>query len=318
MIRAGFVGHLREAGHFKAMKHPRPKQIGIGLGLRRENIDALLAERPTNVDCLEIAPENFMGTGGKNYRKFRELAELYPMLVHGLTLSVGSLKPLDRGFLKKLKLFLKEIRAPWMTDHLCYASVQGKQFHDLLPLPLTQEALRHVVKRIRQVQDFLELPFAVENVSYYAPAGAGEMPEWEFLSEVVERAGSSLLFDVNNVYVNSVNHRFDPMEYLRHVPLNRVIHVHIAGHTPMKDFLLDTHGAEIIHPVWKLFEYVAKQIEIPGVIIERDHNVPALAEQVKEVEIARRIVRQGQALAAARRKVSTKKHDAKEKRVMAQ
>jgi uncharacterized protein len=276
------------------------KKIGVGMGLRRENMDALLEEQPSQIDCLEVAPENYIRSGGKIYRKFRQLAERYPILVHGLSLSVGSLHPLNKSYLKDLKGFLREIKAPWMTDHLCYASVMGKEFHDLLPLPLTWEAVRHVVPRVKRIQDYLEMPFGIENVSYYAPAGKGEMTEWEFVTEVAERADCSLLLDVNNTYVNSVNHRFDPFKYLAGVPLDRVIHVHVAGHTKMEDFLLDTHGAEVIHPVWKLFEYVAKRIDIPGVILERDNDLPPLGELIREVEIAKRIIRQKNAKSRTR------------------
>ncbi len=184
-----------------------------------------------------------MKTGGKA-RQYRELAERYPIAIHGLSLSVGSLHPLSRKFLKELKVFLKEARALWMSDHLCYSSVLGAQFHDLLPLPLSREAIRHVVPRIRQVQDYLEMPFAIENVSYYALPGKPEMPEWEFLREVAERADCSLLLDVNNIYVNAVNHGFDPYEYLRDLPYERVLH--IRHDSQYQVFFLDTHGAPVI------------------------------------------------------------------------
>ncbi len=271
------------------------KNLGVGLGLRRGNVDDLLARLPAELDCLEIAPENYMKTGGKLYSQYRELAERYPVAIHGLSLSVGSLHPLSRKFLKELKVFLKEARALWMSDHLCYSSVLGAQFHDLLPLPLSREAVRHVVPRIRQVQDYLEMPFAIENVSYYASAGKDEMAEWEFLREVAERADCSLLLDVNNIYVNAVNHGFDPYEYLRDLPYERVLHIHVAGHIQYQDFLLDTHGAPVIDPVWDLLRYVAKRARPKAVIIERDHNLPKLEESLAEVATAKRIFAEARA-----------------------
>lgn len=276
------------------MPHTGLKNLGVGLGLRRENIDDILARLPEELDCLEIAPENYMKTGGQLYRQYRELAERYPIAIHGLSLSVGSLHPLSRKFLKELKVFLKEAKALWMSDHLCYSSVLGAQFHDLLPLPLSREAMRHVVPRIRQVQDFLEMPFAIENVSYYASAGKDEMPEWEFLREVAERADCSLLLDVNNIYVNAINHDFDPYDYLRDLPYERVLHIHVAGHIQYEDFLLDTHGAPVIDPVWELLSYVAKRARPKAVIIERDHNLPKLDESLAEVVTARRIIAEAQ------------------------
>lgn len=275
------------------MSFSQIKNLGFGLGLRRENADDLLSRLPSELDCLEIVPENYMKTGGKHYRQFRELAERYPIVVHGLSLSIGSLHPLSRKFLKELKVFLKEAKALWMSDHLCYSSIFGAQFHDLLPLPLSREAIRHVVPRIRQVQDFLEMPFAIENVSYYASAGKDEMPEWEFLREVAEKADCSLLLDINNIYVNAVNHRFDPYEYLRAIPYDRVLHMHIAGHIQYEDFLLDTHGAPVIDPVWDLLRYVARQAHPRAVIIERDHHLPPLEESLAEVTTARKIFHEG-------------------------
>ncbi len=264
--------------------------FGIGIGLRRENVDELIEKKPKQLQCLEIAPENYLHTGGKLYRQFRELAEIYPIVAHGLSLSVGSLSPLKKDFLRELKKFLHGHNIPWMSDHLCYSSVLAAQFHDLLPLPFTREAIRHVVPRIRQIQDFIEMPLAVENISYYAAPAAAEMPEWEFVAEVVERADCSLLLDVNNIYVNSFNHGFDPMEYLKRIPFDRVLHIHLAGHMKYQDFLLDNHGADVIDPVWKLLREAAKHVRPGAVILERDHHIPPLAEMLREVQVARRIV----------------------------
>lgn len=278
------------------MSNFKPKNVGIGLGLRRENSEALLSHLPQEVDCLEVAPENYFQTGGKLYREFCQLAERYPMVFHGISLSIGSLKPLNREYLQNVKNFITEFKSPsgptWFSDHLCYSSVMGAQFHDLLPLPFSEEAINHVVPRIQQVQDYLDMPFAIENISCYALPGEPEMKEWEFVREVVERADCGLLLDVNNIYVNSVNFGFDPDEYLAAMPLERVMHIHVAGHRQMEDFLLDTHGAPVIDPVWEILRKVAAKTELPAVIIERDNNLPPLADQLAEVQMARNIMEQ--------------------------
>lgn len=270
------------------------KPVGIGLGLRRENSAALLKTLPQELDCLELAPENYFHTGGRLYREFRALAEHYPMVFHGISLSIGSLKPLNRQYLQDVKEFIAEFKPQWFSDHLCYSSVMGAQFHDLLPLPFTEEAIRHVVPRIQEAQDFLGMPLAIENVSCYALPGEPEMKEWEFVREVVERADCALLLDVNNIYVNSVNFGFDPKEYVAHMPLERVLHIHVAGHRKVDDFLLDTHGAPVVDPVWDILGQVASRVELPAVIIERDNNLPPLSEQIDEVRMARRVVETAQ------------------------
>jgi uncharacterized protein (UPF0276 family) len=198
-------------------------------------------------------------------------------------------------YLKSVKEFIKDHQPLWYSDHLCYSSVMGAQFHSLLPLPFTEEAIAHVVPRIHQVQDYLEMPLAIENISYYAMPGEGEMKEWEFIREVVDRADCGLLLDVNNIYVNAVNFNFDPMEYVAAMPLERVMHVHVAGHRRMKDFVLDTHGAPIIDPVWEILSAVASRTQLPAVVIERDAHLPPLPEQLAEVEKAREVVINAQA-----------------------
>lgn len=272
------------------MTNFKHKNLGVGLGLRRENSAALVELKPDSIDLLEVTPENYFHTGGKLYREFRELAERYPILFHGISLSLGSLKPLDMDYLKAVKDFIKDFQPLWFSDHLCYSSVLGAQFHSLLPLPFTEEAVAHVVPRIKWVQDFLGMPFAFENISYYASPGEGEMREWEFVREVAERADCGLLLDVNNIYVNAVNFKFDPMTYLKEMPMERVMHIHVAGHRVMEDFILDTHGAAIVDPVWDILSSVAARTEIPAVIIERDINLPEISEQLSEVEKARRVL----------------------------
>ncbi len=266
--------------------------FGVGMGLRREISEDLVRQLPKNLDCLEIAPENYLNTGGKLFREFKKLSDHYPVLFHSISFSVGSLNPLDWDYFKAAKQFIKRHGAQWVSDHLCYSSVLGAQFHDLLPLPFSAEAVDHVVPRIRQIQDFFEMPFAIENISYYAHPGKPEMKEWEFLKTVLEAADCALLLDVNNIYVNSVNHGFDPYEYLKNIPLERVQQIHVAGHRLWEDFLLDTHGADVVDPVWDLLRFVAERVEVPSLILERDHHLPALELLLREVNQARDILQE--------------------------
>jgi uncharacterized protein (UPF0276 family) len=270
-------------------------QLGIGLGLRRPHYSGLLSslsEYKKDLQWLEVAPENYMDIGGPLYREFCEIAERLPIVFHSVGTSLGSLDPLDRDFLKKLKIFIRKHKIPLASDHICFSSYHGVQFDDLLPLPFTDEAVRHVAKRVCQVQDFLEIPYAVENISYYAPAGAAEMTEWDFVKNVVEESGAWLLLDVNNIYVNSVNFGFDPLDYLKAMPLDRLAYVHIAGHRQVrKNFILDTHGADVIAPVWTILDQLARLApKIPGIMIERDANIPPLDELLDEVRHMKKIL----------------------------
>ncbi len=264
---------------------------GVGLGLRRAHFRALLDNPPKEIQWFEVAPENYMEIGGEIYQDFLRLRDVRPVVCHSVSVSLGSLDPLDRTFLKQLKKFIHDHDIPMASDHLCFASYNQVQFDDLLPLPFTAEAVMHISKRIKQVQDFLEVPYAVENVSYYAPAGANEMMEWEFVNAVLEESGAQLLLDVNNIYVNSVNHKFDPMDYLRAMPFDKIAYVHIAGHRQKRsNFILDTHGAEIITPVWKLLDELASMTPLPNVMIERDGNIPPLQEMLDELNHVHDIV----------------------------
>jgi hypothetical protein len=272
---------------------------GTGLGLRREHYGSLLGSLPSEIRWFEVAPENYMEIGGKIYRDFCELAERVPVVAHSVSLSLGSLDPLNKTFLRQLKKFIRAHKIPLASDHICFSSYHGVQFDDLVPLPFTWEAVRHVAKRVRQVRDFLEVPFAVENVSYYVPVGAAEMTEWDFVKAVVEESGAGLLLDVNNIYVNSVNFGFDPADYLRAMPLDRIAYVHIAGHRrKRKNFILDTHGAEIVTPVWRLLDDLAALTSIPAIMIERDANIPPLEEILEEVQHIQKILKEPHAHAA--------------------
>ncbi len=258
--------------------------LGLGLGLRREHYGSLLDRLPSELQWFEVCPENYMEIGGKVYKEFCELAERLPIVAHSVSMSLGSLDPLNRTFLKQLKNFIRKHRVPLASDHICFSSYHGVQLDDLVPLPFTEEAVKHTAKRIRQVQDFLEIPYAVENASYYAPAGAPEMTEWEFIRAVVEESGALLLLDVNNIYVNSVNFGFDPSDYLRAMPLDKIAYVHIAGHLrKRKNFILDTHGDAIVNPVWKILDELSEMTPLNGIMIERDANIPPVEEILEEI-----------------------------------
>jgi len=256
---------------------------GAGLGLRRTLLPDIIANPPDNVDFYEVAPENWMTIGGKYGKQFRAMTEQFDFVCHGLSLSIGSTDPLDEQFVRDLKGFMREHGIKFYSEHLSYCSKDG-HLYDLMPIPFTQEAVHHVAARIRRVQDILEHKIAIENVSYYATPSQ-EMTEIDFFNAVVAEADCDVLLDINNIYVNSVNHRYDAEAFLKAMPAHRVAYAHIAGHyVEAEDFLVDTHGADIIDPVWKL---LAKAYELYGVfptLLERDFNLPALSELVKEVD----------------------------------
>lgn len=256
---------------------------GAGLGLRRTLLSEIVANPPSNVDFYEVAPENWMTIGGKYGKQFRAMTEQFDFVCHGLSLSIGSTDPLDEQFVRDLKGFMREHGIKFYSEHLSYCSKDG-HLYDLMPIPFTQEAVHHVAARIRRVQDILEHKIAIENVSYYATPSQ-EMTEIDFFNAVVAEADCDVLLDINNIYVNSVNHRYDAEAFLKAMPAHRVAYAHIAGHyVEAEDFLVDTHGADIIDPVWKL---LAKAYELYGVfptLLERDFNLPALSELVKEVD----------------------------------
>jgi hypothetical protein len=255
---------------------------GAGLGLRRTLLPEIIANPPSNVNFYEVAPENWMTIGGKYGKQFRAMTEQFDFVCHGLSLSIGSTDPLDEQFVRDLKGFMREHGIKFYSEHLSYCSKDG-HLYDLMPIPFTQEAVHHVAARIRRVQDILEHKIAIENVSYYATPSQ-EMTEIDFFNAVVAEADCDVLLDINNIYVNSVNHRYDAEAFLKAMPAHRVAYAHIAGHyVEAEDFLVDTHGADIIDPVWKL---LAKAYELYGVfptLLERDFNLPALSELVKEV-----------------------------------
>lgn len=256
---------------------------GAGIGLRRSLIEQIVAEPPQNIAFYEVAPENWINIGGKYGKQFRAMTERKDFVCHGLSLSLGSTDPLDEAFVHDVKRFLAEHRIKLYSEHLSYCSNNG-HLYDLMPIPFTGEAVKHVSARIKRVQDILEQRIAIENVSYYAAPGQ-EMNEIDFFNAVVAEADCSILLDINNIYVNSVNHNYDAEAFLKAMPGHRIAYAHIAGHyVEAEDFLVDTHGADVIDPVWKL---LGKAYELFGVfptLLERDFNLPPLAGLLKEVD----------------------------------
>ena len=256
---------------------------GAGLGLRRTLMGPLSDQPPNQIDFYEIAPENWIGVGGSQGKAFREFTERYPFVCHGLSLSIGSPAPLDEAFLHRLKLFLHEHQVRIYSEHLSYCSDEG-HLYDLMPIPFTEEAVHYVAERIRRVQDILEQPIAMENVSYYAAPGK-EMEEIDFVRAVLEEADCKLLLDVNNIYVNSINHTYDPIAFLRALPAERISYIHVAGHyKEADDLIVDTHGADVIDPVWQLLEKTYAEFGVIPTLLERDFNIPPLAELLTEVD----------------------------------
>lgn len=271
---------------------PTPADLplrGFGLGLRPEHYLALLAE-PAGVDWLEALSENYMVPGGKPLHYLERLRAERPFVMHGVAMSLGGTDPLDTDYLRELRALARRLEPAWISDHLCFTGVDGRNLHDLLPLPHTEAALRHVADRIARVQDALGQRIAVENASSYLRFAADEMSEPEFVAALVRRADCRLLLDVNNVWVNSVNHRFDPAAYIDAMPGDRVVQIHLAGHSIRDDgFLIDTHDAPVCDEVWALYRHTLRTIGFRPTMIERDDHIPPLAELVAELDIARRI-----------------------------
>ena len=256
---------------------------GAGLGLRRPLLAEILQHPPKNVDFYEIAPENWITIGGKMGRYFRELTEKKRFVCHGLSLSIGSSDPLDENLVHQIKQFMQTHGIEHYSEHLSYCSHNG-HLYDLLPIPFTSQAVKHVAARIRRVQDILERKIAIENVSYYTYAGQ-EMSEIDFFNAVVSEADCDVLLDVNNIYVNSINHGYDAIDFLSAIPAHRIVYAHIAGHyVQADDFLIDTHGASIVDPVWALLQQAYARFGVFPTLLERDFNLPPLCELVAEVE----------------------------------
>jgi uncharacterized protein len=264
------------------------RSLGFGLGLRPDHYQDVLEQSPA-VDWFEVISENYMIPGGRPLYFLDRIRERYPMVMHGVSMSIGSTDPLNMNYLRELKQLAQRVRPAWISDHLCWTGVNGINLHDLMPLPYTEEALEHVATRIRQVQDFLGQRMLIENVSSYVSYSHSEMQEWEFLAALTQEADCELLLDVNNIYVSSVNHEFDALEFLRGIPANRVRQMHLAGHTRQGECLIDTHDQPVPEEVWKLYSIASRMFPDVSTMIERDGNIPALAELIAELDRARSI-----------------------------
>ena len=256
---------------------------GAGLGMRREVIDDFNTSHAEGIDFMEVAPENWIPIGGKMEKQFRSLTERFPFIIHGLSLSIGSPSPLDEELVKSIKAFMKEYNISYYSEHLSYCSDDG-HLYDLLPIPFTEEAVHYTANRIKRVQDILEQRIAMENASYYVDVGQ-ELTELEFIHAVIEEADCDMLLDVNNIYVNSVNHRYDAKAFLKALPSERIAYGHIAGHyNEDDDLIVDTHGADVIDPVWELLDVAYDSFGVFPTLVERDFNIPPLEVLIKEVE----------------------------------
>ncbi len=260
----------------------------MGLGLRWEFIADVIARRPKALDFVEVSPENYMKRGGYYPAALAEAASLYPVLTHGLTMSLGGTEPLDASYLGALRDFVREVRSPWHSDHLCFGAAHGVVLHDLLPIAFNARAVARVADRIARAQDALSVPMAIENISFYLHPGKKEMGEAEFIARVCERADCGLMLDVNNAYVNAANFGFDVDEWMRTVPLERVVQIHVAGHEHFDEgaggeVIIDTHGADVSDPVLALLERVLPRVGPVPVVLERDQSIPALDGLLAEV-----------------------------------
>jgi len=265
--------------------------LGFGLGLRTDHYQAVLDERP-DVDWFEVLTENYMVDGGKPLYYLDRIRADYPMVMHGVSMSIGSTAPLDENYLRQLKSLIERIEPVWVSDHLCWTGIDSRNLHDLLPLPYTEEAIGHVAARVRRVQDYLGRRILLENVSSYVTYGASQISEWEFLSEIAARADCEVLLDVNNIYVSSHNHHFDPIEYLDGIPVERVRQFHLAGHSYNGNLIIDTHDHPIVDPVWALYRRAVERFGAVATMIERDDHIPPLGELLAELDIARRVAGQ--------------------------
>jgi len=274
-------------------QHPAPRlglpNLGLGLGLRAVHFNHILEHWPA-VDWFEAISENFIDSQGRPRHVLRRIAERYPVVLHGVSLSIGSTEPLDFDYLDKLKALAQEVDARWISDHLCWTGVLGRNTHDLLPLPLNEETLAHVVGRVRAVQDHLERPLVLENPSSYVSFADDTLSEWEFLSRMAQESDCGLLLDVNNVYVSSVNHDFDPVEYVRSVPHDRVVQFHLAGHTRCRTHLVDTHDGRVSDPVWELYALAHQLTGGASTLLEWDARIPPFDELHAELLKARRVL----------------------------
>jgi uncharacterized protein (UPF0276 family) len=267
------------------MQADKPPFLGFGLGLRPQHYAEILDGNPP-VDWFEVISENYMVGGGQPLAILEQIRARYPIVMHGVSLSIASTAPLDPEYLQALKTTAARFEPRWVSDHLCWTGVHGVNLHDLLPIPYTNEALDHVVNRVHKVQEVLGRALTLENVSSYVEFAQSEMTEWEFLSELTRRTGCWLLFDVNNVFVSAFNHGYDPLTFINGIPADRVVQFHLAGHSDMGDYLVDTHDHPVRPEVWDLYKAALHRFGPVSTMIERDDHIPPLAELIEELEEA--------------------------------
>ncbi len=270
------------------MKRTDFPMLGYGVGLRRQHYSHVLETRP-KVDWFEAISENFMVAGGRALEVLEGVRANYPIAMHGVSMSIGSTDPLNRSYLQQLSDLARRFEPAWISDHLCWTGVGGRNLHDLLPLPYTEEAIGHVVARIRNVQDELERPILIENVSSYMAFADSTMTEWEFISAIANEADCGILLDINNIFVSAFNHRFDANEYIDAVPAERVVQYHLAGHSDHGTYLLDTHDHPVRDEVWTLYERAARRFGAVSALVEWDDNIPEFAELAQTADRARAV-----------------------------
>jgi len=277
--------------------------LGFGLGLRTEHYQHVIEHKP-QVDWFEIISENYMVPGGKPLANLDKIREDYPMVMHGVSMSIGSTDPLNTHYLEKLKQLIARVEPHWISDHLCWTSVDHTNSHDLLPLPYNEATIQHIVDRISQVQDFLGRRMLIENLSSYVTYKNSEMPEWEFFNEIAKRADCHLLLDINNIFVSANNHHFKERDYVDGIDSDRVMQFHLAGHSYNGEMIIDTHDHDVCDPVWELYEYALQRFGAVSTMIERDDNIPEFAELRQELTVAEKIA--AKTLSPEQLKITTK------------
>ena len=290
MLPAGISSMISEGSRLMSASD-KPPFLGFGLGLRTKHYSDILETKPA-VDWFEVLSENYMVPGGQPLNILDRIRADYPIVMHGVSLSIASTAPLNIKYLEDLKSLAERVQPKWVSDHLCWTGVHGRNLHDLLPIPYTQEALDHVVERVNKVQEFLGRQIAMENVSSYVSFKESDMPESEFLSELTKRTDCWVLFDVNNVFVSAFNHGFDAKKFIKGIPRDRVVQFHVAGHEHNDTYIIDTHDAPVCDDVWDLYRSALEHFGPVSTMIERDDSIPSLPELLEELNEAKRIATQ--------------------------
>jgi len=274
---------------YQATHHDSPDFLGFGIGLRPCHYEEILRSAPSIIDWFEIVTEDYLVDGGSHLYYLEAIRQSYPIVFHGVSLSIGSCDEINWTYLKTLKALADRFQPPWISDHLCWTGVNGINIHDLLPLPYTTECLKHVVVRVHQVQEFLKQPLVLENPSSYITYQQADYSEWEFLTALSEQTGCKILLDINNIFVSGFNHSFDPLTYLEGIPRDLVKQFHLAGHKRCSDYIIDTHDDAVTDVVWELYRVAVERFGKIPVLIERDDKIPPLSELVMELERAKTI-----------------------------